>query len=156
MSSETEITPEQIDALLPFLAGFEADGFRFGEWYVPEGQFPSFSLDEGAGAFLDALYENGWIVPIDWPGWEPVAEGYVASPELLGRADAETGRRLLTLYVRKDRCCEGHLAAMFESGHITALLRRLGDPGRAGVGGHREPQKHRHRCKRIHAGIDHA
>jgi len=49
MSSETEITPEQIDALLPFLAVFEADGFQYGEWPVPEGQFPYFSLGEGPG-----------------------------------------------------------------------------------------------------------
>jgi hypothetical protein len=32
---------------------------------------------------------------------------------------------LLTTHSRKDRFCEGHLAAMFENGHIVALLRRL-------------------------------
>jgi hypothetical protein len=32
---------------------------------------------------------------------------------------------LLTAHVRGDRFVEGHLASVFESGHITAILRRL-------------------------------
>jgi hypothetical protein len=55
----------------------------------------------------------------------PVAECRVASPEFLTGADASTIRKHLTLQARKDRFCEGHLAVMLESGHITALLRRL-------------------------------
>ena len=133
MSSKKRITSEHIDALLPFLAVFEADGFRFGEWNASAGQFSFFSFGEQAGAFHEALYEHGWVVPFDWPRWQSVAEGYVNSPESLSQADAETIRRLLTLHVRKDRFCEGHLAAMFESGHITALLRRLAEI-RAGSG----------------------
>jgi len=34
-------------------------------------------------------------------------------------------RKLLTTHVRKERFCEGHLLAMFESGHIVNVLRRL-------------------------------
>ena len=40
-------------------------------------------------------------------------------------ADSEPILKLLTTHVRKERFCEGHLAAMFEDGHIVALLRRL-------------------------------
>ena len=46
-------------------------------------------------------------------------------PEMLEPADLETIRKLLTLHVRKERFCEGHLLGMFESGHLTKLLRRL-------------------------------
>ena len=28
-------------------------------------------------------------------------------------------------HIHKDRFCEGHLAAMFENGHVVTLLRRL-------------------------------
>jgi len=38
---------------------------------------------------------------------------------MLERADLETIRKLLTLHVRKERFCEGHLLGMFESGHLT-------------------------------------
>ena len=33
--------------------------------------------------------------------------------------------KLLTTHVRTDRITEGHLANVLESGHITAILRRL-------------------------------
>ena len=32
---------------------------------------------------------------------------------------------LVTAHVRADRFVEGHLVSVFESGHITAILRRL-------------------------------
>jgi hypothetical protein len=122
---ETAITPEQIDALMPFLAALEDN--RSGERHDADGHSPYVSLDEVVGSFVHAVYEHGWVVPFDWTNWQPVAERYMSSPESLRQADAETIRRLLTLHVRKDRFCEGHLEAMFESGHITALLRRLAE-----------------------------
>jgi hypothetical protein len=75
--------------------------------------------------FVKALYDHGWAVPFDWPGWQEEVERLVESPEGVTDADAATIRRLLTLHVRKDRFCEGHLAEMLENGHILALLRRL-------------------------------
>ena len=41
--------------------------------------------------------------------------------------DAETAERLLSGDVRKDRFVEGHFAEMITRGHITVLLRRLGE-----------------------------
>jgi hypothetical protein len=120
------ITQEQIDALLPFLDRFEAAGFSPGEMIVKEGQFPFFDYDESAIEFEKALYDQGWIATdFDWPEWQESAEEYVNSPEKVESADAETIRKLLMTHSRKDRFCEGHMAAMFENGHIVALLRRL-------------------------------
>ena len=39
-------------------------------------------------------------------------------------ASLEVIRKLLTTNARKERYCDGHLAAMFKNGHIVALLRR--------------------------------
>ena len=47
------------------------------------------------------------------------------SPKKVERVDATTIQKLLTTHSRADRFCEGHLASMFESGHIVAILWRL-------------------------------
>jgi len=61
----------------------------------------------------------------NWTEWQDSARQYVASPELIDSADSASIQKLLTTHIRKDRFCEGHLAAMFENGHVVSLLRRL-------------------------------
>ena len=119
-------TTKQIDAILPFLNPFTADGFSAGTWHSPPGQSPWFGFSESATEFQQALYDNGWITPsFDWGKWQDTAREYVEQPQKIETADATVIQQLLTTHVRKDRFCEGHLAAMFENGHIVALLRRL-------------------------------
>jgi hypothetical protein len=65
--------------------------------------------------------------PFDWGEWQPRAHALYRDPQALGRARLSTLRRLLTLHVRKDRFCEGHLAAMLAEGHIQAILRRIAE-----------------------------
>lgn len=127
------ITTKQIDAIVPFLEPFERKDFEFATWNPPRNEDGTavisldnmWRLSEQAQEFTAALYENGWIADFDWPSWQDEAVKYVGSAEKMASADLETIRRLLTTHVRKDRFCDGHLAAMFENGHITALLRRL-------------------------------
>ena len=75
---------------------------------------------------MQILYANDWVTPeAGWVKWQDVAFEYVALPEKINSADVVTIKKLFTTHVRKDRFCEGHLAAMFKNGHIVALLRRL-------------------------------
>lgn len=112
-------TSKQIDALLPFLERFEADGFSPGEWDDSSGQLPYFVYEDVVAEFQQALYENGWITPdFDWTEWQESADNYVESPTKIESVDAEIVRRLFTTHVRKERFCEGHLATMFQSGYI--------------------------------------
>ncbi|WP_373651958.1 DUF6508 domain-containing protein [Schlesneria sp. DSM 10557] len=121
-----QISAEQIDAILPFLEHFEAVGFSAGTWKMPKGQFPWFDFEEVVMEFNQALYDNGWVTPeFDWTEWQESAKEFVNSPKKIERADAITIQKLLMTHSRKDRFCEGHLASMFESGHIVTLLRRL-------------------------------
>ena len=131
MAKTKVVTAPQIEALLPFVRTFEIMGFQCGECPQSEPDSPHGSIIPGFGAtdpvagFVAALHDHGWIEAFDWNAWQEDAARYVASPELVGSADAETIRKLLTSHVRKDRDCHSHLAAQFESGHILALLRRL-------------------------------
>lgn len=120
------IKAKQIDAILPFLDRFEAVDFSAGTWKMPEGQFPWFNFEEVVLEFHQALYDNGWATPaFDWTEWQQTAQEFVDSPKKIEKADATTIQKLLTTHCRADRFCEGHLASMFENGHIAALLRRL-------------------------------
>lgn len=119
-------TTKQIDAILPFLGQFTADGFVVGTWHSPIGQFPWFEFSDSVSMFQQALYDNGWITPsFDWGEWQDTAREHVEQPEKTDCADATAIQKLLTTHVRKERFCEGHLAAMFENGHVLALLKRL-------------------------------
>lgn len=116
----------QIDAILPFITRFEADGFTGGKWNGPPGQMPWFSYDESVTEFQSALQSAGWFdSSFDWPDWQETAQEYVSFQGRIDAADATTIQKLFTTHFRKDRFCEGHLASMFENGHIVALLRRL-------------------------------
>lgn len=120
------IQPEQIDALLPFLREFEREGFCAGNWESAGQGLPLFNFDPVVNEFLDVLYDYAWVNPkFNWPEWQDTAEKYVDCPDLLGTVDAKTIQKLFTTHVRKERFCEGHLAGMFDCGHIVALLHRL-------------------------------
>ena len=118
-------TKKQIDAILPYLDRLTGEGFSDGTWQSPPGQIPCFDFSESVSEFHQALYDNGWIVPFDWGAWHESAQEYVENPGKIESADAETIQKLFMTHVRMDRFCEGHLAAMFENGHIVHLLRRL-------------------------------
>jgi hypothetical protein len=76
--------------------------------------------------FIKALSTNGFIQPFDWMNWWE-GEQLVNNPALLKKASQQTLRKLLTAHVRADRFSEGHLAAMFEAGHIVMILKRLAE-----------------------------
>ena len=121
-----ELTTEQIDAILPFLELFEQPDFVAGTHEADAGTgYPYFKKSESVTKFVQALYENDWVTPkFDWTTWKD-SEVYINSPKNIQTADTITIVKLLTTHVRGDRFCEGHLAAMFKSGHILAILRRL-------------------------------
>jgi hypothetical protein len=119
-------TQQQIDAIIPFLNRFEKAGFSAGSWEIEKGYFPWFNYDNVVTEFIQALYDNNWVTSaFNWTKWQESAKKYVESPDDIESADAVTIQKLLTTHARADRFCEGHLASMFESGHILALLHRL-------------------------------
>ena len=116
-----DVGPQQIDAVLAHLPILERPGCLFGEWdsagyfvYSPE-----------VNAFVAALSAQDLLFVFDWPSWLEEAQRYLSQPEALEKADLTTLRMLLTTHVRADRFTEGHLASVLQSGHITAILRRL-------------------------------
>lgn len=89
---------------------------------------PWFEYDDTTLAFRRACASGGWVTPeFDWPAWAPQAKDYIDGRLPIAEADVGTLQRLLTTYIRADRFNEGTFAAMVESGHIAAIVRRLAD-----------------------------
>jgi hypothetical protein len=122
-----EISAEQMDAVLRFLPIFQQPGYSFGEVQAPEGQFPYYAESHEVLEFVQVLYETEMVFPFNWNQWQEEARQYMDQPEKLASADLLTLRKLLTTHVRVDRFSEGHLGQMLENGHVTAILKRLGE-----------------------------
>ena len=119
-------TTKQFDAILSYLDRFSAEGFTAGTWHENSDHTLWFEFSDLVSEFRQALYDNGWTPrSFEWPKWQETAQKYVAEPGRIDSADIETIKKLFTTHIRKDRFCDGHLAVMFENGHIVALLRRL-------------------------------
>lgn len=117
----SQVGPGQIDEVLEFLPAFESPGYKFGEW-ADAGYF---SYSPEVDDWIRALYEQNFFLTFDWTRWKEEAQRYRSEPGALETADLLTLRKLLTTHVRADRFVEGHLASVLESGHVTAILRRL-------------------------------
>lgn len=128
MSTELDdLSLTQLDTILAYLPIFERPGYSFGEWQITRGVFPYWAASPEATAFVEALYRERLITPFDWGSWAAEARHYTeGGGEALNTADLTTLRKLITSYVRADRFSEGTLASLFQSGQITAVLRRLG------------------------------
>ncbi len=108
-----------------FALGPTVDWEKVLEYLPPLERRPS-SLGEVPG-LLEALYDSGAVYRFDWGSWHGEAERLFEDAGALGAADEETLRKLLTFHARKDRFSEGHLDRMIETGHLRAVLGRLGE-----------------------------
>jgi hypothetical protein len=118
-------SPKEIDSVLVFLPIFERQDFIPSRINKPSGQLPYHVFAEELERFHFAVYDNGFISSFKWPVWQEEAQRYLKQPELIREADLQIIRKLITVHVRKERFCEGHLPAMVENGHILEVLRRL-------------------------------
>lgn len=122
---------DDIRALLKFLPIFERPDFMFGKEEGGEKRddgvitMPYYTMSDDASRFHSTLYQHGFIRSFDWGSWKHKADRYVNDPSLLNSAELETLCKLLTLHARAERFCDGHLASMYDCGHLLALLHRL-------------------------------
>jgi len=131
MSEKQEpVTIDNINKVLRFLPVFEKEDYEFGEYMLTEFEsgaspFPFYDYRQTVIDFEQTLYEEGFIIDFDWPKWQDEAKRLYCDREALEKADLVTLQKLLTTHTRKDRFCEGHLAAMLREGHVAAILNRL-------------------------------
>ncbi len=120
-----DISNQDLDAILKYLQVFGEPSFSSGVLKQEPGYLPYYQYDSRVDSFVHDLHEHGFIFSFDWPSWQEEAIRLFENPETIAHADLITIQKMFTTHVRKDRFCEGHLAAMIESGHMTAILQRL-------------------------------
>ena len=116
-----------IDILLKYLPIFESDKFNSTDAnLLEEGNLPfMLCYSEEVNEFVKDFYKSNLVYNFNWSEWQNEALNYFEKPELLKNVDIEIIRKLLTLHVRKERFCEGHLIDIIDSKHIVVILKRL-------------------------------
>lgn len=126
MGSKTTKQSDDFDLFTVIVAHLPAlveKGFVFGVWRYPQGAMPYVEYSPKARSLMrdiDRIKLN-----FDWMAWMKTVQTDIDDLAKLAQADLLTVRRLLTAHLRMDRFNEGHLLAIFESGYLIALLRRL-------------------------------
>jgi hypothetical protein len=132
MGTQRPISLAQLRAIAGFLPRFEEPGFQFGtrlKSSEPDGALilESYSLSETAGAFVATAYAEGLVLDaFGWPAWKGTMEAASLrdDPATLARASPDQLASLLTVLIRQERFVDGSLASAFETGLLTAILRR--------------------------------
>lgn len=124
---------DRLEGLAAFVPRFEAPDFSFGEWSgdveVIDGvmTMPYCRYSAAANDFVQCAYDLKWVrEDCDWPSWSqtPEAARLRDDPDALAQATLDQLACLLTTVIRKDRYCEGELAAAFDTGLLTRICRR--------------------------------
>jgi hypothetical protein len=128
---EASDTADRLRRLAAHLEAFESPDFIFGRWEPARTdadgvmQLGWYEFSHSAESLLADVRAGGWIQPFDWPAWVATAEGSrLSQPDGVASASVQELGQLLTAIVRSDRFSEGSIAGAYESGLLTAILRR--------------------------------
>ena len=136
-SCRSKATAEQhlrtrLQGLARFVPAFTRPGFRFGAWNRPPPRasgihvLPSYLLSDEGQEFYKTVYKLGWVTQFQWSEWEHTPEGceLTGNPGRIAEATPDQLAKVVTVCIRKDRFSEGLLGSAFESGLLTAIVRR--------------------------------
>ena len=135
---------ERLRHLGAHLAVFDSLGFEFGRWVQPAGsddgviEFPHYELEAAAAALVRTANELDFVYSFDWQTWKETAEAATLrdDPSALARASGGQLAKLLTTLIRGERFMEGSLAAAYDAGLLTGILRRADVLGHQSTAGH--------------------
>lgn len=119
------ITLNNIAVILAFLPSFKNLNSALYQTTTDDNfRFELIQYSDEFSNFIKTLYHENFIIAFDWVTWQNEAT-FVNDPQLLNLADIDTLQKLLTTHVRKERFCNGHLAAVSKNGQLLAILKRL-------------------------------
>lgn len=119
-------TLRDLDAMIELIKIFEDPNRPKGGWGdATPGVMPIYHHGPAEGEFTARAYRHNFVYSFDWPSWAKEADRRYADPTSLNDVDLLTLRKLVTMFVRQERFCEGSLSALSESGYLLAILHRL-------------------------------
>lgn len=124
-----KLNKDELEALLSLIPELEEHQGPFGEHDIcNRGGHVSigpFNYSPILSRIMSGVYDSGLRIIFDWGAWQDEARRICYEPGLLEKADLETISKLLTMHMRKERFCEGHLAGVCEEGLMLRTLQRL-------------------------------
>jgi len=75
--------------------------------------------------FLATIIKEEFTIVFDWVEWREEAVKYFKEPELIDSASITTLRKLMTMFIRKERFCSGFINSVIDTGMILRILERL-------------------------------
>lgn len=146
MTSPTpQYTALALRDIAAFLPVFEQPDFEFVRLVQPTSSTPGVSTFAYPSyhpevlRFLHVIEQHGWVYgspDFQWPTWMQTEEAARLrdDPTALASATPEQLAKLLTVFDRQERFCEGSMQGFYRSGLLTGILRRvavLAQEGRA-------------------------
>ena len=116
----------RLNALAVYQRPFDQPGFEFGEWVDQPGRGKWYRLSRVGRDFLEYCNDNGWVQGFEWVEWKatPQAQRLMDDHSAVAVAGPLDLSRLITVLVRQDRLDEGYLGAAYDTGLVTAIVRR--------------------------------
>ena len=116
----------RLNALAVYQRPFDQPGFEFGEWVDQPGRGKWYRLSRVGRDFLEYCNDNGWVQGFEWVEWKatPEAQRLMDDHSAVAAAGPLDLSRLITVLVRQDRLDEGYLGAAYDTGLVTAIVRR--------------------------------
>ena len=116
----------RLNALAVYQRPFDQPGFEFGEWVDQPGRGKWYRLSRVGRDFLEYCNDNGWVQGFEWVEWKatPQAQRLMDDHSAVATAGPLDLSRLITVLVRQDRLDEGYLGAAYDTGLVTAIVRR--------------------------------
>ena len=116
----------RLNALAVYQRPFERPDFEFGEWVDQPGRGKWYRLSRVGRDFLEYCNDNGWVQGFEWVDWKatPQAQRLMDDLSAVAEANPLDLSRLITVLLRQDRLDEGYLGAAYDSGLVTAIVRR--------------------------------
>ncbi|MBV8523500.1 MAG: hypothetical protein JOY71_15480 [Acetobacteraceae bacterium] len=122
----------RLQGLARFVPIFTAPGFTFATWEAPPSDssgiryFGYCALSDEAQRFVQTAYDLNWVQQFNWSEWmnTPAGKKLWENPKRIAKASTDDLARILTVWIRGERLNEGALNTAFESGVLTAIVKR--------------------------------
>ena len=124
MSAHNNISNTSIDNILKYLPHFRDNKKSFSK-IDKEDLFYPYVYSRETSEFMSTIIKEEFTIVFDWVKWQEEAEKYFKEAELLKSADIMTLRKLMTMFLRKERFCSGFLNSVIDTGMILRILERL-------------------------------
>lgn len=124
MNTIDNFSNSSIDNILKFLPYFKDNDKPFYK-IDKDDLFHPYVYSREVNKFLATIIKEEFTIVFDWTEWQKEAVKYFKDPELIDAVEITTLRKLMTMFIRKERFCSGFINSVIDTGMILKILERL-------------------------------